>query len=118
MEVHAPVNGSEANGGIPDTAFTFTVQKNGSAAQNAATYFKISEPALETWNFTWYEDLFAQDRKQPSVVRVAAKAYRRVALYEPGEYTAVLSYYNGTTTTANWIVRPLSEQKKAKNVIL
>jgi cephalosporin-C deacetylase-like acetyl esterase len=29
-----------------------------------------------------------------------------------------LSYYNGTQTVANWLVRPLQEQKKAKNVIL
>jgi hypothetical protein len=49
---------------------------------------------------------------------VTSKAYRRVALYEPGEYVATLSYYNGTKTVANWIVRPLQQQKKAKNVIL
>jgi hypothetical protein len=73
---------------------------------------------LETWNFTWYEDLFAQDAHSPSVVRVTSKAYRRVALYEPGEYIATLTYYNGTKTVANWVVRPLSTQKKAKNVIL
>jgi hypothetical protein len=29
-------------------------------------------------------DLFARDAKKPSVVDVRAKAYRRVALYEPG----------------------------------
>lgn len=118
MEVHAPINGSEANGGVPDTNFTFTIAKAGAAAQTAASYFKVAEPAIERWNFSWYEDLFAQDRHAPSVVRVAAKAYRRVALYEPGEYVATLRYYNGTNTTANWIVRPLSEQKRAKNVIL
>ena len=117
-QVHAPVNGSEANGGIPDPNFSFTVAKAGAAAQSAASFFKISEPALERWNFTWYEDLFAVDANTPSVVRVTSKAYRRVALYEPGEYVATLSYYNGTKTVANWVVRPLQEQKKAKNVIL
>ncbi|KAH8592327.1 putative alkaline phosphatase H [Bisporella sp. PMI_857] len=90
----------------------------GGAAKPAATFFGISEPTLERWNFTWYEDLFAQDAKTPSVVRVTSKAYRRVALYEPGEYVATLSYYNGTKTVANWLVRPIQEQKKAKNVIL
>ncbi len=55
LEVHAPVNGSEANGGIPDPNFTFTVAKKGAAAQNASTYFKLAEPRLETWNFTWFE---------------------------------------------------------------
>lgn len=49
---------------------------------------------------------------------MTSKAYRRVALYEPGEYVATLNYYDGTETVANWIVRPLQKQKKAKNVIL
>lgn len=113
------MNGSEAfAGGNPDTAFTFNIQKAGSTSQTAAAYFGIAEPAIERWSFSWFEDLFAQDAGRPSVVNVAAKAYRRVALYEPGEYTATLRYYNGTNTTANWIVRPLSQQKRAKNVIL
>jgi alkaline phosphatase len=54
----------------------------------------------------------------PSAVRVTSKAYRRVALYEPGEYVATLTYYNRTETVANWVVRPLQQQKKAKDVIL
>jgi hypothetical protein len=49
---------------------------------------------------------------------VTSKIYRRVALYEPGDYVAILNYYNGTKTVANWVVRPLKQQKKAKNVIL
>ncbi|PQE10686.1 alkaline phosphatase protein [Rutstroemia sp. NJR-2017a BVV2] len=118
VSVHAPVNGSEANGGVPDPNFSLTITKAGGAAQSAASFFKIVEPALERWNFTWFEDLFAQDAKTPSVVRVTSKAYRRVALYEPGEYVATLTYYNGTKTVANWVVRPLQEQKRAKNVIL
>ncbi|KAL2071945.1 hypothetical protein VTL71DRAFT_11288 [Oculimacula yallundae] len=118
LEVHAPVNGSEANGGIPDPNFSFTIAKKGGAAAPATSFFKLPEPTLERWNFTWFEDLFAQDAKTPSVVRVTSKVYRRVALYEPGEYVATLSYYNGTKTVANWVVRPLQEQKRAKNVIL
>ena len=84
----------------------------------AASYFKVAEPTLERWNFTWYEDRFAEDAHAPSVVRVTSKAYRRVALYQPGDYTATLTYYNGIKTVANWVVRPLAEKKKAKNVIL
>ncbi|KAL3426488.1 alkaline phosphatase [Phlyctema vagabunda] len=118
LEVHAPVNGSEANGGIPDPDFTFTVARVGGAAQPATTYFSVPEPELERWNFTWYEDLFAEEAKTPSLVRVTSKIYRRVALYEPGEYVATLNYYNGTQTVANWLVRPLQEEKRAKNVIL
>ncbi|OBT49669.1 hypothetical protein VE04_09689, partial [Pseudogymnoascus sp. 24MN13] len=118
VEVHAPVNGSEANGGIPDKRFSLAIQKKGGASQPVSKFFDITEPAIEEWKFKWYEDYFAEDAKTPSHVNVAAKAYRRVALYEPGEYTATLSYYNGSKTVANWVVRDLAEEKKAKNVIL
>jgi alkaline phosphatase len=123
LEVHAPVNGSEAVlnpglGGQPDTTFTFTIAKKGAAPQNAATFFGVPEPQLERWNFTWFEDLFARDAKTPSLVQVAAKAYRKVALYEPGEYVATLTYYNGTQTRATWLVRGLAQARKTKNVVL
>ena len=117
VEVHAPVNGSEATDGVPDQPFTLTVGKVGAAAQPAAEFFGVDEPALETWDFTWYEDLFAVDADSPSLVNVASKAYRRVALYEPGEYEATLSY-NGTTTTACWLVRSMSEVRRTQNVLL
>ena len=118
MEVHAPKNGSEANGGVPDDSFTLTIAKDGGKAIDADKYFKIASPPIERWNFTWYEDLFAQDAKKPSVVNVAAKSYRRVALYQPGNYVATLTYYDGSKTVAQWLVRPLAEAKRAKNVIL
>jgi hypothetical protein len=118
FEVHAPKNGSEAfNNGVPDEKFTATIAKDGQEPKSIAEFFKHSEPALEKWTFSWYEDLFARDAKTPSVVNVASKAYRRVALYEPGDYTVTLKYYDGKTTTAKWTVRPLATKKKAKNVI-
>jgi hypothetical protein len=118
FEVHAPKNGSEAfNNGVPDDKFTATISKNGGKAKSIAEFFKHAEPALEKWTFSWFEDLFAKDAKTPSVVNVASKAYRRVALYEPGTYTVTLNYYSGKTTTAEWTVRPLATKKKAKNVI-
>lgn len=118
FEIHAPKNGSEAyNNGVPDENFTATIAKDGQKPKSIAEFFKHSEPALEKWTFSWFEDLFAQDAKTPSVVNVASKAYRRVALYEPGDYTVTLNYYNGKTTKAKWTVRPLASNKKAKNVI-
>ncbi|KAK1760666.1 alkaline phosphatase [Echria macrotheca] len=118
FEVHAPKNGSEAfNNGVPDDKFTATIAKEGAQPKSLADFFKVSDPALEKWTFSWYEDLFAQDAKTPSIVNVASKIYRRVALYEPGTYTVTLNYYSGKTTTATWTVRPLATKKKAKNVI-
>ena len=119
LEVHAPKNGSEAfNNGVPDEGFAVTITKEGGAPKSIAEYFKLAEPQLEKWTFSWYEDLFAQDAKAPSVVNVASKIYRRLALYEPGTYQVKLNYYNNRSTTATWVVRPLATKKKAKNVIL
>ncbi|KAJ4389200.1 hypothetical protein N0V93_006663 [Gnomoniopsis smithogilvyi] len=122
FEVHAPVNGTEAfNDGVPDDAFSVTISKadnSTGAPKTVAEYFGLPEPEVETWTFSWYEDLFAQEADTPSVVNVASKIYRRVALYEPGEYVVTLSYYGSESTVASWTVRPLAAEKKAKNVIL
>ncbi len=121
LEVHAPVNGSEASpaiAGVPDQNFTFTVGRKGARAQSASAFFSQSEPRIERWNFTWFEDLFAREARRPSLVQVAAKAFRKVTLTEPGEYVATLTYYNGTKTEATWTVRNIAGQRRAKNVIL
>ncbi|GAB7366632.1 hypothetical protein MBLNU230_g8616t1 [Neophaeotheca triangularis] len=117
LEVHAPVNGSEKTDGVPDENFSLTIGKVGEEAMPATEFFGLQDPPLEKWNFTWYEDLFAEEADRASLVNVAAKAYRRVALYEPGEYEATLSYYN-TTTKAYWLVRDMEEVRRTKNVLL
>ncbi|KAI1341028.1 alkaline phosphatase-like protein [Xylariaceae sp. FL0016] len=119
LEVHAPVNGSEAfNNGQPDEDFSVTITKDGCETKTIAEFFGVAEPELETWDFSWYEDLFAMDADTPSVVNVASKIYRRLAIYEPGNYVVELNYYGDKTTAANWVVQPLATAKKAKNVIL
>lgn len=57
LEVHSPVNGSEARVGVPDSDFKFTISKKGGHSTPAAKYFKVEEPELERWNFTWYEGM-------------------------------------------------------------
>jgi alkaline phosphatase len=78
----------------------------------------VPQPKLESWNFTYFEDLFARDAKEPTLVLVAAKAFRRVYLSEPGEYTATLTYYDGSKTEASWFVRDIERKRRAKNAIL
>lgn len=51
LEVHAPVNGSEATDGKPDENFTFTVGPVNGTAVPAAQFFQIEEPVLESWSF-------------------------------------------------------------------
>jgi len=118
VEVHAPVNGSEVfNDGKPDKNFSVSITKKDGKSKAFADYFNIAEPKLEEWAFGWYEDLFAEAEKKESKVNVASKAYRRIALNEPGDYEVTLSYYGNKKTTAAWKVRSLKTEKKAKNVI-
>ncbi|THV07362.1 alkaline phosphatase [Dendrothele bispora CBS 962.96] len=120
LEVHAPVNGSEAfNGGVPDEQFSFCIQQEDGPCQDVTEFFGLgSESQLETWTFSYFEDLFAQDADEPTIVNVASKAYRALSLDIPGNYTAKLSYYNGSETVAHWLVRESPKEAKAKNLLL
>ncbi|KAL3453253.1 alkaline-phosphatase-like protein [Aspergillus insuetus] len=118
LEVHSPVNGSEAREGVPDPNFKFTIGKKGQAGVAVTEFFDVEEAELENWSFSWYEDLFAEDADTPSLVNVTSKAYRHVALYEPGEYEAILTYYGEEQTVANWLVRDIPKKRRAKNVVL
>jgi hypothetical protein len=124
VEVHAPVNGSQArdNNGEPDKDFKVTIRSldsGDSEETNFAGFFKIEEePEVEEWSFGYWEDLFAEDKDRVTGVNVVSKAYRRVNLREPGRYEVMLEYYGGEVETAVWTVRPLAEVKKAKNIVL
>jgi hypothetical protein len=52
LEVHAPVNGSQAsNNGVPDENFTFCIKNGKGKCTPATQFFKQKEPALEKWSF-------------------------------------------------------------------
>lgn len=84
----------------------------------AAAFYNIEEPPVTAYNFSYYEDLFARDGDNATFVNVLTKSYRHVTLYNPGDYTAKLTYNNGMETIAHWTVLPLCEKPPAKNVIL
>ncbi|PFH53032.1 hypothetical protein AMATHDRAFT_1757 [Amanita thiersii Skay4041] len=119
LEVHAPVNGSEAfNNGVPDEEFTFCIQRDGAdTCEDIVKYFNVQEPELEKWSFSYFEDLFARDEGKPVVVNVASKAYRALSLSKAGRYTAKLQYNGSSQTTARWVVREAAQETKAKNVL-
>lgn len=54
LEVHAPVNGTEAyNGGVPDEKFTFCIQKGKKGkCEDVKKFFKVKEAELEKWEFS------------------------------------------------------------------
>lgn len=72
----------------------------------------------DSWDTCWAALICYE--QTPTVVNVASKAFRQVALYTPGEYTATLSYFDNQKTVATWTVRepPTNPKKhKAKNVL-
>ncbi|KAF9048662.1 alkaline phosphatase [Panaeolus papilionaceus] len=116
LEVHAPVNGVEAiNNGVPDEKFTFCIQSGKGKCEDVTKFFKIKDSPLEKWDFSYYEDLFAEDAKTATTVNVASKAYRALSL-KAGVYTAILTYNGHSQTVARWNVRK-SGKRKAKNVL-
>lgn len=49
LEVHAPVNGSEAsNNGVPDEKFTFCIQNGKGSCTDVTKFFKVQDPVSET----------------------------------------------------------------------
>ncbi|BGO97759.1 hypothetical protein RTG_01427 [Rhodotorula toruloides ATCC 204091] len=119
VEVQAPANGTMPfNNGKPYESFTLSIGKKGQELKDVTKAFSVADPKSSFYNFTYFEDLFAQDAKTPTLVNVVAKDYRHLALYDPGEYELKLKYNNGMEETATWEVLPLSKKKLAKNVIL
>jgi len=118
VEAQAPRNGSEAyNNGVPDENFTVTIAGHGGKAVSISQFFSIPEPSVKRYNFTYFEDLFAQQNGAVTPVNVLSKTYRNVQLHQPGKYDVVFTYNNGMTTTACWEVRATTV-KKAKNAII
>ena len=53
VEVHAPVNGSEAfNGGVPDEGFVLCIQEPDGECVPVEEYFGKEVPAVEKWDFS------------------------------------------------------------------
>ena len=120
VEVHAPLNGTEKyNNGTADPNFSVWVGKQGTPLLPAATFFATQQaPPLERWNFSYYEDLFAEQARRATSVNVASRIWRYLSLNEVGTYTAQLRYNNGSTTNTTWRVQaPPTPQRRAKNVI-
>ncbi|KAJ8503406.1 hypothetical protein ONZ45_g10884 [Pleurotus djamor] len=118
LEVHAPVNGSEAsNNGVVNQQFSLCIQQGTGRCQDVTKFFSVKESPVETWSFSYFEDLFAKDAGSATAVNVAAKAYRALTLTKPGDYVARLKYNDGAETVAHWRVRSAA-RRKAKNVIL
>lgn len=54
LEVHAPVNGSEAYAnGVPDENFSLTIGKVDEEALDVTEFFAVEDPEVEKWDFTW-----------------------------------------------------------------
>ena len=116
FESHAPVNGSEAyNGGKVDGFVNIEFGPVGGDLIQLSDFFQRANPTPVPYNFTYYEDLFAQEAGAKTPVNVISKSYRNVQLHNPGKYAVRATTAAGLVTEAVWEVRPLGN-KVAKNV--
>ncbi|GAA5868436.1 hypothetical protein JCM8547_006275 [Rhodosporidiobolus lusitaniae] len=125
IESQAPLNGTQAyNNGEVNPDFALYIRGKGTDGkaktelQEISQFYNIDQVESQSYNFTYYEDLFAEKADTPVVVNVLAKDYRHLTLYNPGTYEVVLKHGGGLETVAEWTVVPLAEKKLAKNVIL
>ncbi|GAA6023709.1 hypothetical protein JCM10207_008758, partial [Rhodosporidiobolus poonsookiae] len=120
VEVQAPANGTQPfNNGVPNEDFALYIRGKGAPEmQEISQFYGIADPKVDSYNFTYYEDLFAEKADTPTLVNVLAKDYRHLTLFNPGTYELKLEYNGGMETLAEWEVKPLADCRKAKNVIL
>ncbi|KAK4053805.1 hypothetical protein OIV83_001461 [Microbotryomycetes sp. JL201] len=119
VEVQAPQNGSMPfNNGVPSPDFSLSIGMSESDLKPATDFFGLPESETEDYSFKYFEDLFARDAGNATVVNALSRSYRYIALYQPGDYYVKLSYNGGMETVAKWSVKPLAESRKAKNVVL
>lgn len=56
LQVHAPVNGSEAfNNGVPDENFKLTLANGKGYSADVTSFFPIQDSPIEKWSFSYYE---------------------------------------------------------------
>ncbi|ODO05173.1 hypothetical protein L198_01862 [Cryptococcus wingfieldii CBS 7118] len=108
---------SAYNNGLPATDFTLKIGGRGAELIDVSQFFGIADPEVEKHNFTYYEDLFAEEEEAVTPANVLLKSYRNIQLHNPGQYDVEICYNNGMITKASWEVLPLAQEKKAKNVI-
>jgi len=84
IEVQAPANGSSPyNNGVPSSDFALYIGGKGGDEQEVTAFYDVEEPAVESYNFTYFEDLFARDNDSATLVNVLARTYRHVNLCVP-----------------------------------
>ena len=110
------MNGSEAyNNGKVDGFVNIEFGPVGGDLIQLSDFFQRANPTPVPYNFTYYEDLFAQEAGAKTPVNVISKSYRNVQLHNPGKYRVVATTAAGLKTEAVWEVREMG-QKVAKNV--
>ncbi|GAA5822445.1 hypothetical protein JCM10212_006214, partial [Sporobolomyces blumeae] len=120
VEVQAPLNGTMPyNNGVPDGDFSLSISRVGDQhdddVKTVSEFYGVEPPVVESYNFTYFEDLFYEDRNEPTFVNVLSQNWNYVTLYNPGEYHLKLKYNGGMETLAKWTVLPLAEKRCAKN---
>lgn len=110
----------------PYKEFKTSIRKSGGEWVDINKFFGIEkQPQIENWNFQWVDSIethyasVLNNSNKPIDVAVAARAWRKLKINEPGNYEVRVQYGPKQFYTVNYtIVDPKKPEKKAKNVIL
>jgi hypothetical protein len=76
VEVQAPANGSAPfNGGVPMPEFELSIGGDGAELQEISSFYQIEDPAVESYNFTYFEDVRSfgiGGEREPEVLTLSA----------------------------------------------
>ncbi|OBZ90747.1 Alkaline phosphatase H [Choanephora cucurbitarum] len=126
VELHAYDKDTSQPTPAPYKEFKTTIRKGNGKWHDINEYFKLKkQPQIENWNFEWIDSIDTQyasvlnNTNKPIEVAVAARAWRRIKLTEPGEYEIKVQYSPKKSYSVKYfVVEPKKPKKKAKNVIL
>jgi hypothetical protein len=126
VELHAYDKDTSKPTPAPYKDFKTTIRKGKGKWHDINSYFRLhKQPKIENWNFEWIDSIETQyasilnNTNKPIDVAVAARAWRKIKLDEPGEYEIKVQYGPKKSYSVKYnVVEPKKPKKKAKNVIL
>lgn len=126
VELHAYDKDHSKPTPAPYKEFKTTIRKNGGEWVDINKFFHIKkQPQIENWHFGWVDSIETQyaaslnNSNKPIDVAVAARAWRRVKIDQPGTYEVKVQYGPKQSYSAKYtVIQPKKPKKKTKNVIL
>lgn len=124
VELHAYDKDTSKPTPKPYDQFKTTIRKDKGKWVDVNKFFKIkSQPVIENWKFNWTDSIekhyasVLQNGQKPIQVAVAARAWRKLRLTEPGLYEIKVQYGSKKSYTVQYQVVEVDATTHPKHII-